>query len=294
MSIKYSLLVCVVIICTAFTLRHENDHSEKKSLIETLHYSDEVQKHFVSAHRGGRYIKGLPENSIPTFEYTLERVPNAFLEMDVSITSDDVLILMHDKSLERTTTASGLVARSYWSDISDERLRDDFGNITPYRIPKFTDVLNWAKRNGAVLKVDIKRGVPYEKVIRTIEKYDMEDQVILITYDIKGAQEAYRLTKDMMISASIRNMNEWQAIIQSGIPFSNLIAFTGTKMSDPELYQILHQNGILCILGTMGNIDKKAAARGSQVYHECIDLGIDILASDYPVRAAASIRSYPK
>jgi glycerophosphoryl diester phosphodiesterase len=178
--------------------------------------------------------------------------------------------------------------------LSNEQLIDDFGNITPFSVPKFIDVLKWAKERGIVIKADIKRGVPYEKVIDTIKQYDMTEQVILITYSVEGAAEAYSLTKDMMISASIRNMEEWARIQEAGIPASNLIAFTGTKMSDPDLYKTLHEHGILCILGTMGNIDNKAEAKGEEVYHEFMQLGVDVFATDYPERAANAVVSFTK
>lgn len=294
MNIKHSLLLATVVLFTAFCLSPTQNPLGNDNLIERLHYDAENPQSYISAHRGGRYIKGYPENAIPTFDYTLSKVPNAFIEMDVNITADGVLILMHDKSLERTTTASGLVAKAFWSDLSDEQLIDDFGNITPFTIPTFVNVLKWAKKKGALLKVDIKRGVPYEQVIRTIEKYDMEEQVILITYSAEGAAEAYSLTKEMMISASIRNMDEWDRIKETGIPASHLIAFTGTKMSDPMLYETLHKNGILCILGTMGNIDNKAKARGMSTYQNCIDQGIDVLATDYPIEAFSALRNKKK
>lgn len=294
MKFKNSLLLLAVVLTAVFCLSPTQNPVSTKRVIDTLHYNEKSPKYFISAHRGGRYIKGYPENAIPTFEYTLKKVPDALIEMDVNITADGVLILMHDKSLERTTTASGLVSKSYWSEISNVQLLDDYGNITPFTVPTFINVLKWAKPRGVILKVDIKRGVPYEKVIRTIEKYDMTDQVILITYTAEGAEEAYKLTQDMMISASIRNMEEWSRIQKAGIPASNLIAFTGTRMSEPELYQTLHANGILCILGTMGNIDNRATARGKHIYHDCLKAGVDVLATDQPVFANGALKSFRK
>lgn len=294
MNIKHSLLLVSVVLFTAFCLSPTNSALVADNLIDSLHYDDQEPQYYISAHRGGRYIKGYPENAIPTFDYTLEKIPNAFIEMDVNMTADGVLILMHDNSLERTSTGSGLVSKTYWSDMSDKQLIDDFGNITPFTIPTFINVLKWAKEKGIVIKVDIKRGVPYEEVIKTIQKYEMTDQVILITYSAEGAAEAYRLTKEMMISASIRNMEEWARIQETGIPASNLIAFTGTKMSDPDLYQTLHDHGILCILGTMGNIDNKARARGEEVYHEFMQLGVDVFATDYPVEVSRAVVSFTK
>jgi len=294
MNIKHSLLLVIVVLFTSFCLSPANTAITADNLIDTFHYDDQEPKYYISAHRGGRYIKGYPENAVPTFDYTLDKIPNALIEMDVNMTADGVLILMHDNSLERTTTGFGLVSKTYWSNMSDKQLIDDFGNITPFTIPTFIDVLKWAKKKGIVIKADIKRGVPYDKVIKTIQKYDMTDQVILITYSAEGASEIYSLTKEMMISASIRNMEEWTRIRQTGIPASNLIAFTGTKMSDPDLYKTLHDHGILCILGTMGNIDNKAKARGEEVYHEFMQLGVDVFATDHPVAVANAVASFTK
>ena len=295
MNFKFHLIILVIIFGLGFTFTSNVNTSDKsKSLIESLHFHKGKRLLYLSAHRGGRYIRNLPENAIATFEHTLSRVPNAILEMDVSITQDNQLILMHDKSLDRTTTTSGIVAQKKWADIKDAMLVDDFGAITPYFIPTFEEVLKWAKPRGVILKIDIKRGVPYKKVIRAIEKMGMTDKVILITYTIDGAKEAYAITKKMMISASIRNMQEWKRIKATGIPYKNLIAFTGTRMSDPQLYKTLHKYGILCILGTMGNIDQKALARGEKVYHGCLNLGVDMLATDKPDAAKSAIRSFNK
>ena len=293
MNFKFNLIIFVIIFSVGFTFTSKVSSSNKsESLIESLHFHKGKRQLYLSAHRGGRHIRNFPENAIATFEHTLSRVPNAILEMDVSSTQDGQLILMHDKSLDRTTTASGIVVQKKWADIKNVMLLDDFGSITPYFIPTFEEVLEWAKPRGTILKIDIKRGVSYKKVIHTIEKMGMTNKVILITYTLDGVKKAYSITKKMMISASIRNMQEWKRIKATGIPYKNLIAFTGTRMSDPKLYATLHKYGILCILGTMGNIDQKALARGQKVYHDCFVEGVDMLATDKPVAALSAIHSY--
>src|SRR5687768_53041 len=56
----------------------------------------------ISGHRGGM-TKGYPENCIATFENTLRYTP-AFFEIDPRLTKDSVVVLMHDATLDRTTT----------------------------------------------------------------------------------------------------------------------------------------------------------------------------------------------
>jgi glycerophosphoryl diester phosphodiesterase len=76
-------------------------------LKELLSYS-EARVPLISAHRGGPR-KGFPENCIATFENTL-RHTHALLEVDPRYTKDGVIVLMHDATLERTTTGAGKVS----------------------------------------------------------------------------------------------------------------------------------------------------------------------------------------
>ncbi len=244
----------------------------------------------VSAHRGGRNIEGHPENSMEVFKYTLART-HAILELDVSMTKDSMLILLHDNTLDRTTTGSGRLDQKNWAELERLNLKDDFGNVTDFEIPTFNQVLRWGRKK-AILSVDVKRGVPFEKVIEAIEKKRMEDYVFIITYNIEDAQKVYRLNPDLQISVSIRNMEEFERFMNSGIPADNMVAFTGTRGINPELYQKLHEKEIPVIVGTMGNLDQSAAAKGKDdIYREAIESGGDIIATDRPIEAAEVINT---
>ncbi len=60
--------------------------------------------------------------------------------------------------------------------------------------------------------------------------------------------------------------------------------------SDPVLYQELHAEDVMCILGTLGNLDKKAAAKGDHLYREWASIGIDIFATDRVLEAFQAIQ----
>lgn len=258
----------------------------KGQLPAFLHY-DSLRLPLISAHRGGVEIHGYPENAIETFQYTLAQT-FALIECDVSMTKDSVLFLMHDNTLDRTTTGKGPLKDRTWAEIKPLQLIDDFGDTTLFHAPLFDSVLTWA-RGKALLTVDVKRGVPFEKVIETIKKYKVEDHVIVITYNAADARKVHELHPSLMISATIRNLEEWKRVEDTGIPASNLMAFVGTKEADPALYDLLHSKGILCILGTMGNLDQMAAARGNQVYKSFIVKGADILSTDRPFEVAGAV-----
>lgn len=247
----------------------------------------------ISAHRGGRRIPGYPENSLEVFQYITDSIP-AMVECDINMTSDGELILMHDNSLDRTTTGTGQVMSQSWASMQDLSLVDDFGTVTDFKIPSLDDVLQWAK-GKAVLSLDVKRGVPFKNVIDRIEEYGMEDYVVVITYNVNDALTVNRLNDQLMISVSIRNEEEWLRMKTSGLPFDRMVAFTGTRLSPKSLFDQLHEENIPTILGTLGNLDQQAAAQGdSLTYHRFLKLGADILATDRPLEAGKITEVYKK
>ena len=242
----------------------------------------------VSAHRGGPY-PGFPENSLEAFENTLKHTPS-IIEFDVALTKDSVLVLMHDNSLDRTTTGKGRVIDHTYEEIQEFFLVDKEGTITTFKVPTLEEVLAWGKRR-TLFTVDIKREVPFEMIIDAIKKQEAEPYAAVITYSLEAAKKIHRLHPDLMLSVSIRNEEELARFQSSGIPVDRWIAFTGTSERTPEFNKQLHELGVFTILGTLGNLDRSAIARGDQLYAGFVQNGADILATDRPIEAAKAIES---
>ncbi|WP_299060468.1 glycerophosphodiester phosphodiesterase family protein [uncultured Polaribacter sp.] len=268
---------------------------------EKINLENTLQTHFkyakdseilISAHRGGKGYAGYPENCLETMQYIKKHIPNALFEIDVAKSKDGVLLLMHDNSLERTSTGFGRVDQNNWEAMAPLQLKDDSNTIVDFKIPLFKEVLDWAKRENAILTVDIKRSVDPVEVLHFIEKNNALNQSVIITYSLKTAQKLYKLNPNVMLSVSIRNMEEFNRAANSGIPWANMVAFTGTRLSDTKLYNKLHSKGVQCMLGTLGNLDKSASAKGNYLYREWATLGIDIFATDRPLETKKALKSY--
>lgn len=244
----------------------------------------------ISAHRGGRFLPGYPENCLETFSFVTQQMP-AIIELDIRLTADSVLVLLHDETLDRTTTGKGKLSSQSWEEISLLQLVDDFGETTPYRIPLLSEALKWCK-GRAPLTLDVKRGVPFDRVVAAIEAADAAGFSAIITYNLTDALTVHRLAPELMISASIRNEDELQAYLDSGIPTDKLIAFTGLQQRSSNFYDALRRHGIPSIIGTIGNLDNKAMARGLQVYRELFLAGADIFATDRPFEAREAFRPF--
>lgn len=241
----------------------------------------------VSAHRGGPY-PGFPENSLEAFENVIQHT-SAIIEFDVAITKDSVLVLMHDNTVDRTTNGKGKVIDFTFEEIRSLSLVDMEGVETDFIVPTLDEALKWG--NGKVLfTVDIKREVPFEMVIDAIKSHHAESYAAVITYSVEAAKKIHSLHSELMLSVTIRNEEELERFDESGIPIENMIAFTGVSSRSPAFNDILHQRGIFTILGTMGNLDNSAKARGEQVYVGLVQRGADILATDRPIEAAEAIK----
>ncbi|MBL86325.1 MAG: glycerophosphodiester phosphodiesterase [Winogradskyella sp.] len=287
---KRLLLLLAIISLVACKKAKSNDQEaqvQKSKLIELFKPSRSDYPN-ISVHRGGKGLKYYPENCLETIQYVSDSI-SAIFEIDVAQTKDGKLILMHDNSIDRTTTGNGSVKNLTYKELKNFNLVDDFGNQTNYKIPLFSEVLEWSKANNVILTIDIKRSVSQKDVIYAIDAADAKDISIIITYDVEQAQSAYALAPDILLSVSARNHEEFDRLLKTKIPTENMLAFTGTRMSDKSLYQRLHNEDIVCILGTLGNLDKQAEARGDELYLGWKKQGVDILATDRPFEAYKAI-----
>jgi glycerophosphoryl diester phosphodiesterase len=212
------------------------------------------------------------------------------IEMDVAMTKDGVLVLMHDDGLERTTTGKGKVKDVTYEYIQGLYLEDETGAVTDFKVPTFTEALIWSK-GKALLTVDVKQSVPYEKLIAEIRETESEAHAAVITYSFAAAKKMHSLAPELMLSITIRNEEEIQRFDQTGIPWTRVIAFTGVAERPQEFNKALHEKGVFTILGVLGNLDRSAIARGDEIYAGFVQKGADILATDRPIEAAAAIQT---
>lgn len=245
----------------------------------------------VSAHRGGPDID-FPENAIETFRRVANKMP-AIIECDIALTKDSVLVLMHDETLDRTTTGKGRVNQHTLAELRQLYLKDPAGTVTSYRIPTLEETLKWGV-GKVIFTLDVKRGVPYRLVLDAIRNTNAEAYSVVITYSANQAAVVHNIAPDLMISASIKNVGDLIRLNDLNIPDTRLVAFVGTSQADKKLTDLLHQHGIMCILGTIGNLDRQAEQRGEQMYAEYIENGADILSTDRPIQAAKTLTYYIK
>jgi glycerophosphoryl diester phosphodiesterase len=109
---------------------------------------------------GHRGAKGeAPENTIEGFKYGLELGLRAF-EIDVRLTADGEIVLLHDATVDRTTNGTGALADLTLAQALELDARDTFADWpAPCRIPRLKELLALLPV-GFALEVELKRDTP--------------------------------------------------------------------------------------------------------------------------------------
>ncbi len=247
------------------------------------------QRPIISGHRGS-HITGYPENAIETFEYVLKHTP-AFFEIDPRLTKDSVIVLLHDATLDRTTTGKGKLSDYTWEEVKQLRLKDKEGNVTPYRIPTLQEAIEWA-RGKTILNLD-KKDVPLAMTAAIIRKNKAGSFVMVTVHNALQAKFYYDDDPRRMMSAFIKTEEAMKEYEAAGVPWTNMIAYIGSenKPANKKMYDLLHTRGVMCMISAAPVYDKLLTPNErAAAYCTIFEQGADILESDYPVEVATAIR----
>jgi glycerophosphoryl diester phosphodiesterase len=134
------------------------------------------------AHRGGA-IEHL-ENTLPAFQACVD-MGYRYLETDVRVTADGVLVAFHDPTLERVTDRSGRIDTMPWSEVSTARI----GGREP--ILRLEDLLGaWP---DVRFNLDIKAAGVLAPLVRTVRRLKVADRICLGSFSDARVAAARRL-----------------------------------------------------------------------------------------------------
>lgn len=157
-------LIVILLVFTTLQIWAQCEHSLRN-------FPDD--KVMVVAHRGN--WREAPENSVWAIKKAIESGAN-MAEIDLALTRDSVLILMHDKTINRTTTGKGRPQDFTLEEIKKLYLRDGAGHTTQMKVPTLEEILSVAK--GKIF-LNLDKGFNYIGLVYPlIKKYDMLNEVL--------------------------------------------------------------------------------------------------------------------
>ncbi len=156
------------------------------SLLFKLH-SNEKDYVFVVAHRGD--WRNAPENSLSALERAVDMGVD-MVEIDIQQTKDGKFVLMHDRSIDRTTTGQGLVADYTADELKQFLLKGGHGIKTHEQVPTLEEALLFCK-DRVLVNID-KGGTYIREIMPVIQQTGAEKQVIIKgRYPVEKVREDY-------------------------------------------------------------------------------------------------------
>ena len=148
------------------------------------------------AHRGGP--KYAPENTLAAFEHAIAQGVG-WLEFDVQMTQDGVLVVIHDETVDRITDGTGSVR-----DLTFAQIRAlDAGRGE--KVPTFQEVVELAKAHGVKLLPETKSAHLYagleEKILHVLDEAGYLDQTIIQSFEAGSLDTLHRLNPNVKLCA---------------------------------------------------------------------------------------------
>ena len=259
---KAAVAGCVVLVIASGIFYAKYNYS---------YLSKDVERPAVCAHRGDNV--NAPDNSYEAFELAASE-GNPWIELDVQITADGVVVAEHDQTLKRRFGLDKSVADMTYDEIMQHRVISGKGEkYRNVRITTLEEVLLLARENGMLVQIETKpteqRPGLEEEVLRVTEKTGMHDRVMIISLFSDSIAKIKKLDPEMTAAHAV--MMTWTdyAEVEDA---DNLSAEVGTVT--PELVNALHEAGMKVFCWTADDPD------GIQYLVSC---GVDVIGTDDPV-----------
>lgn len=288
---KQFLFLTLFVAFSIFQVSAQKLHVLNFSTVQEMrqYFKYEKNKKIISGHRG-TIENGLPENSIVGMQEVLKHT-TAIFEIDPRLTKDGVAVMLHDATLERTTTGSGKLSDYTWQELKELKLKDSQGNITPYSINTLDEMIEWAK-GKTVLNLD-KKDLPMEMTAEIIRKHNAYRWVWVTVHNVEQARFYLDKNPDQYLSMHIKTQQALDDFISSGLPFDRMIVYIGPeiKPANQQMYNFFKEKGVMCMISAAPTYDKLQAKEDRRnKYRMVFDDGANILESDFPIEVSQAIK----
>jgi len=200
-------------------------------------------------------------------------------------------VMVHDATLDRTTTGTGKVIDYTWAELKKLKLKDKQGQATKYKINTLDEMIVWAK-GKTILNLD-KKDLPMEMTAEIIKKHDAYAWVWVTVHNVEQAKFYLEKNPKQYLSMHIKTQQDLEKFVQSGLPFNRMIVYIGPeiKAANQDMYKFFHEKGVMCMISSAPTYDKlptkeERAAKFRAVFAD----GASILESDLPIEVSQALK----
>lgn len=230
------------------------------------------------AHRGASY--SAPENTIAAIRKAQEMGADA-IEIDVHLSKEGHVVVIHDLILDRTTNGSGLVASYTLKELKALDAGIKFSKeFKGERIPLLSEVFDFIKQYNMEILIELKGWAHHyegmeEKVIELINKYNFKDRAIVTSFQKDKILEIKKIDPSMKTGINFYYLGAKPELYVEKVRADAVYIpnFCFNEERAKEKIKILKDSGY--IVGTFTPNDKKAMMK-------VIRLGVDDILTNRP------------
>lgn len=229
----------------------------------------------VFAHRGysGRY----PENTMTAFKKAYEAGADG-IELDVQLSRDGEIVIIHDEKIDRTCDGEGFVKDYDLLELKKFNaavLHNDM--VLEERIPSLREYLEWVKNTDLITNIELKSGVYYydgleEKTVKMVREFGLQDKVILSSFN----HPSVMLVKELMPEAKCGFLTENGGIENAGIYCKQF----GMEYYHPDRRDLTLENAKNCLDNGIGiNV---WTVNDMESFERLCDFNVTSIITNYP------------
>lgn len=160
-----------------------------------------MNKPLIWAHRGASAYA--PENTIPAFQKAIEMKADG-VELDIQLTKDDRIVVIHDETIDRTSTGSGWVKDMTLAELRKFNYNKTHPEFEHADIPTMDEVLDLLKPTDLTIDIELKTGIVFydhleEKILALVKEKGMEDRVNYSSFNHYTCRRIKELKKDAYV-----------------------------------------------------------------------------------------------
>ena len=228
----------------------------------------------IFAHRGASGYA--PENTLEAFRLAMEQGADG-IELDVHLTKDGEVVVIHDETLNRTSNGQGKVRDYTLEELKKFSFHNHMEKYQGVQIPTLKEALNLVKNSRIKVNIELKTGIYWyegieEKTMDIVKTMGMEDRVIYSSFNHYSIQKVLE-----------QNSDAETAYLFSDVPLNmeKYAKDTGVKGLHPAVYHLkmadfletYMKSGLKVRVWTVNNKEDMKMF---------IDAGVDAIITNYP------------
>ncbi|MBY5956798.1 glycerophosphodiester phosphodiesterase family protein [Membranicola marinus] len=236
----------------------------------------------VAAHRA--YHIHAPENSLESIRQSMQKNID-IVEIDVRRTADDSLVVLHDATIDRTTTGTGAIESLYWNDIKDLPLLHD-GQPTDETIPLLREALRLGK-NKILFDLDLKTE-KIELVMQVVEQEQAAKNVFFFDSDWEVLEKVQSKHPDWSLMPRAYDVEMAKKAYEKFKPWA---IHVDPSFASAELSDYFHSRGVHVWINALGDTDQALRADQTGPLEKLLQTKPSIIQTDLPLAIQPIIKA---